>query len=153
LWGPLAPVPRANVRAVGDRAAGLECLPTPGHAVHHTAFFTPDGTCFSGDVTGVRIQPNRYLAAGTPPPHVGPEAYAVAPAAIGRRAPRRLCLAHFGVFDDVDDHLARQRAVLERWSGWVRSGASEAQFVAQATAEQDGLDPETKRALEAAADF
>ncbi len=153
LWGPLAPVPAANVFVVGERAAGLECVPTPGHAAHHTSFFTSDGTCFSGDVTGVRIAPTDYVAAGTPPPDVDLEAYAVSLAAIERRAPRRLCLAHFGIFDDVSDHLVRQRAVLARWSGWVRDGATEPEFIARATAEQEGLEPEAVSALEAAADF
>jgi glyoxylase-like metal-dependent hydrolase (beta-lactamase superfamily II) len=153
LWGTIAPVPASNVRTVGSRAAGLECVPTPGHAIHHTAFFTADGTCFSGDVTGVRIAPTDYVAAGTPPPDVDLEAYALSLDEIERRAPRRLCLAHFGIFEDVATHLDRQRAVLERWSGWVREGATEPEFIARATAEQEGLDPDAVYALEAAADF
>ena len=35
LWGELAPVPEENVRVAGERAAGLDCFPTPGHASHH----------------------------------------------------------------------------------------------------------------------
>jgi hypothetical protein len=49
--------------------------------------------------------------------------------------------------------LARMRAALARWSGWVCDGATEAEFIARATAEQAGLEPEAARALEAAADF
>ena len=153
LWGSLDPVPATNVIAIGKRAAGLECVATPGHAVHHTAFFTAEGTCFSGDVTGVRIAPTDYVAAGTPPPDVDLEAYSVSLEAIADRAPRRLCLAHFGIFADVAEHLDRQRAVLERWSGWVRDGATEPEFIARATAEQEGLEPEAVHALESAADF
>lgn len=153
LWGPLAPVPAANVFTVSGTAAGLACVATPGHAVHHAAFFTRNGTCFSGDVTGIRIVPTDYVAPGTPPPDVDLEAYAMSLGEIERRAPRRLCLSHFGIVDDVPDHLARMRAALARWSGWVREGADEAQFAARATAERAGLEPEALHALEAAADL
>ena len=43
----------------------------------------------------------------TPPPDVDVEAWDATLDEIERRAPERLALIHFGVFDDVDRHLAR----------------------------------------------
>ena len=48
---------------------------------------------------------------------------------IERRAPERLALIHFGVVDDVADHLARMREELRRWVARVEGGATEEEFV------------------------
>ena len=74
--GAIAPVPSANVRIAGDRAAGLAAFPTPGHAVHHVSYLDDAGTCFAGDVAGIRLPPAPYLIPGTPPPDVDLDAYA-----------------------------------------------------------------------------
>jgi glyoxylase-like metal-dependent hydrolase (beta-lactamase superfamily II) len=153
LWGSLTPVPASNLDVVGTHAAGLECFATPGHAVHHTAFMTADGTCFTGDATGVRIAPTPYLAPATPPPDIDLEAYESSLTQIEARHPRRLCLSHFGIVDDPAVHLARMRDSLRRWSGWVRDGATEGEFVAAATAELAGLEASVVTALQAAAPF
>ena len=49
LWGELAPVPEANVHAVGANVLGLECFPAPGHASHHVAYLDAGGTLYAGD--------------------------------------------------------------------------------------------------------
>lgn len=153
LWGSVTPVPARNLDLLGCTAAGLDCFATPGHAVHHTTFMTSDGTCFTGDVTGVRIAPSPYLAPATPPPDIDLEAYESSLTQIEERQPRRLCLSHFGIVDDPALHLARMRENLRRWSGWVRDGATEKEFVAAATAELAGLEPSVVSALRAAAPF
>jgi glyoxylase-like metal-dependent hydrolase (beta-lactamase superfamily II) len=66
VWGPLTPVPSANIRVAEGHAAGLECIATPGHATHHVSFLGADGTCLTGEVTGVRIAPAPYVAPATP---------------------------------------------------------------------------------------
>src|SRR5438034_7222454 len=58
LWGELVPVPEENVEVVGARVLSMEAWPTPGHASHHVTYLAEDGTCFSGDVTGVVIAPS-----------------------------------------------------------------------------------------------
>src|SRR5262249_777427 len=68
LSAELAPVPAANVRIGGEPVLGLECFPTPGHASHHVSYLDRDGTLYSGDAAGVRIQPGRYVLPPTPPP-------------------------------------------------------------------------------------
>jgi glyoxylase-like metal-dependent hydrolase (beta-lactamase superfamily II) len=153
LWGRVTPVPSANVRVLGARAAGLDCFPTPGHASHHASFLSRDGSCFSGDVTGVRIAPAPYVAPATPPPDIDLAAYERSFTSIESRAPQRLCLPHFGIVEDPAGHLRQMREGLWRWAGWVRDGASQAEFVDAATAELAGLAPSVVRALEGAAPF
>jgi glyoxylase-like metal-dependent hydrolase (beta-lactamase superfamily II) len=134
LWGPLEPVPEANVRVVGDRVGDLEAFPTPGHASHHVSYLAPDGSCFTGDAAGVRIPPGRYVAPVTPPPDIDVEAWEATLDAIGARRPERLLLAHYGVADDVDVHLALLREALRTWAARARDG-SEEEFVAAAEAD------------------
>ncbi|HEY2652023.1 MAG TPA: MBL fold metallo-hydrolase [Solirubrobacteraceae bacterium] len=152
LWGPLAPIPAANLRVLGEHAAGLECFATPGHAIHHTSFLDEDGNCYSGDVTGVRIPPSTYVAPGTPPPDIDLDAYRRSLDDILSRRPERLCLSHFGIAEDVPGHIARMREGLALWSGWVRDGATEDEFIEAARAQLADR-PEVLEAIETAAPF
>jgi glyoxylase-like metal-dependent hydrolase (beta-lactamase superfamily II) len=129
LWGELAPVPDANVHVVGDRVLGLECFPAPGHASHHVCYFHADGTLYAGDAAGVRIQPSGHVLPVSPPPDVDVEAWRRTLDEIERRAPERLALIHFGLFDDVEYHLEEMREELDTWVERIRSGASEDEFV------------------------
>jgi glyoxylase-like metal-dependent hydrolase (beta-lactamase superfamily II) len=145
LWGELAPVPEANVHAVGERVVGLECFPSPGHASHHVCYVGRDGTLYAGDAAGVRIQPGRHVLPVSPPPDVDVEAWHRTIDAIEARQPERLALIHFGVADEAGDHLERLRAQLDMWAARVRDGASEDEFVAAAradlAADEDDLEP------------
>jgi glyoxylase-like metal-dependent hydrolase (beta-lactamase superfamily II) len=141
LWGELAPVPRENVRVVGERVAGLECFPSPGHASHHVCYLGADGTLYAGDAAGVRIQPARDVLPPTPPPEVDLEAWAETLDEIERRRPARLALVHFGVAEDPERHLGRLRERLATWAGRVRGGASEQQFIEAALADLDDAEP------------
>lgn len=141
LWGELAPVPRENVHLVGDRVLGLECFRSPGHAGHHVSYLHTNGTLFPGDSLGVRIAPARFILAPTPPPEIDLEAWQVTLAETERRAPARLALTHFGVFEDVEDHIARFRETLHVWAERVAHGMDEETFVAAARAECIASDP------------
>jgi glyoxylase-like metal-dependent hydrolase (beta-lactamase superfamily II) len=129
LWGELAPVPEANVHVAGERVLGLECFPSPGHASHHVCYFDDDGTLYAGDAAGVRIQPSGHVLPVSPPPDVDVEAWRHTLDEISSRAPERLALIHFGLFDDVEYHLEQTRQELDTWVERVRSGASEEEFV------------------------
>ncbi|MBA2476809.1 MAG: MBL fold metallo-hydrolase [Actinobacteria bacterium] len=135
LWGELAPVPQENVRIVGDRAAGLDCFATPGHASHHVSYLDAEGTLFAGDALGVRIQPSRHIMPVSPPPDVDLEAWARTLDEVEQRAPERLAPIHFGTIDDPREHIPRLREALARWAGRVRDGVSEDEFVRTARAE------------------
>ena len=134
LWGPLVPVPEENVRVVGDRVLDLEVFPTPGHASHHVSYLTADGACCTGDAAGVRIPPGSYVAPVAPPPDIDVEAWERTLDAIAERRPKRLLLAHFGVAEDPEFHLAELRAALRTWAERAREG-SEEEFVTAAEAD------------------
>jgi glyoxylase-like metal-dependent hydrolase (beta-lactamase superfamily II) len=135
LWGELVPVPAENIHIAGEDVVGLECFPTPGHASHHISMLHEDGTLYAGDSLGVRIAPSHFVVAPTPPPDIDLEAWEESIAASERRAPARLALTHFGVFDDVSEHLAGLRETLARWADRVAHGMDEATFVAAAQAD------------------
>lgn len=128
LWGELTPVPEANVHVVGDEVLGLACFPTPGHAWHHVSYLHADGTLYSGDVAGCRFAPGSFVLPPLPPPEIDLDAWDASIDEIERRAPERLALIHFGVHDDVRDHLGRLRATLHRWAGWSAEGLDEEAF-------------------------
>jgi glyoxylase-like metal-dependent hydrolase (beta-lactamase superfamily II) len=138
LWGELAPVPASNLRPLGDRVGGLEAFPTPGHARHHVSFVAPDGVCYVGDATGVRIGSSSFLAPASPPPEIDLEAWWATLDELERRAPTRFALSHFGFVQDPAEHLALMRERLGAWAERVRSGASEQEFVEAAEEELRG---------------
>ena len=131
FWGGLVPVPERNIRLAAGDVVGWEAFPAPGHASHHVAYFR-DGVLLAGDVCGVRLQPSDYVLPPTPPPDVDVEAWHVSLDEIERREPECLALIHFGVASDVTGHLARLRAELELWAGWVEGGMPQDEFVRRA---------------------
>ena len=135
LWGELAPVPETNVHVVGADVVGLACFPSPGHASHHVCYVGSDGTLYAGDAAGVRILPGRHVLPVSPPPDVDVEAWHRTIDELERRAPERLALIHFGIVEDVAEHLARLREQLDLWSERVRDGMTQDEFVS--TAQRD----------------
>jgi glyoxylase-like metal-dependent hydrolase (beta-lactamase superfamily II) len=148
LWGELAPVPEANLHVVGDETLGLETFPTPGHASHHVSYLDADGTLYSGDAAGVRILPGSYVMPVSPPPDIDVEQWGRTIDEIERRTPQRLALIHFGVFDDVAEHLGRLRGELARYPEIVGRGADAEQFAREAAAV---IPPEERELYERAA--
>ena len=151
LWGELVPVPEENVRIVGDDVLGLECFPSTGHASHHVSMLHEDGTLYAGDSVGVRVSPGRFVLPPTPPPDIDLEAWEQTIAATERRAPARLALTHFGVFEDVEEHLDRLRETLLRWGERVGHGMDQDTFVAAARADCLASDPDQVDAYDRAA--
>ncbi len=142
LWGELVPIPEANVRIVGDRVVGLACFPSPGHASHHVSMLHDDGTLYAGDSLGVRIAPANFVLAPTPPPDIDLGAWEETIVETVRRAPARIALTHFGVFEDVPEHVSQLRHTLHVWAERVGHGMDEATFVAAARADCLTSDPE-----------
>lgn len=136
LWGELAPVPEENVHPTGDRVLGLDCFPSPGHASHHVCYLDAEGTLLAGDAAGVRIAPADLIWPVAPPPDVDVEAWERTMDEIERRAPDRLALIHFGLFDDVTYHLAELRRELRAWADLIAQGATEEEFVAAAAGDE-----------------
>ncbi len=153
LWGELVPVPAENIRIVGDDVLGLECFPSTGHASHHVSMLHDDGTLYAGDSVGVRITPARFVLAPTPPPDIDLVAWEQTIAATERRAPERLALTHFGVFEDISEHLARLRETLHSWGERVAHGMDEPTFVAAARADCLASDPDEVEAYDRSAPY
>ena len=153
LWGPLVPVPEENVRIVGDRVLDLEVFPTPGHASHHVSYLTADGACCTGDAAGVRIPPGRYVAPVAPPPDIDVEAWERTLDAIAERRPERLLLAHFGVAEDPEFHLAELRTALRTWAERAREGSEEEFVRAAETDVRAAADQATAELFEQAGPF
>jgi glyoxylase-like metal-dependent hydrolase (beta-lactamase superfamily II) len=147
LWGELVPVPEENVHAVGGEVLAFEAWPTPGHASHHVTYLSEDGTCYSGDVTGVVIAPSTLIAPVCPPPDVDLEAWEQSLDSIAERKPERLCLPHFGVVEEPAGHIERTRARLRTWAERVLNGTNQEEFVRAAERElEEAADPETAAA-------
>lgn len=153
LWGELVPVPAENIRIAGDRVVGLECFPSTGHASHHISLLHADGTLYAGDSAGVRIAPAGFVLAPTPPPDIDLEAWEDTIEATERRAPARLALTHFGVFEDVSGHLARLRETLALWGDRVAHGMDQETFVAAGRADCLASDPSEVEAYDRAAPY
>jgi glyoxylase-like metal-dependent hydrolase (beta-lactamase superfamily II) len=132
LWGELAPIPEANVHVVGDETLGFETFPTPGHAWHHVSYLGADGTLYAGDAAGVRIPPATYVRPPTPPPDIDVEQWLLTIDEIERRTPQRLALIHFGVVEDVADHLGALRQELARFAEIVGRDVSAEEFEREA---------------------
>jgi glyoxylase-like metal-dependent hydrolase (beta-lactamase superfamily II) len=150
LWGELAAVPEENIRIVGAEVVGLECFASPGHASHHVCFAHEDGTLYAGDAAGVRIAPSRLVLPPTPPPDVDVVAWYITLDELERRAPRRLALVHFGVFDDIGRHLSSLRDRLGEWEQVVEDGATQDEFVERVYAGLGELDDDDLQAVERA---
>ncbi len=153
LWGELAPIPAANVHVVGDRVVGLECFPTPGHASHHVSYLDAQGTLYAGDAAGVRVGGGAFVMPPCPPPEFDLDAWERTIFEIERRAPDRLAVIHFGVYDDVEAHLAALRETLSRWAQRVEDGMDEQTFVAAARYDVSQTDPELADAYDRAAPY
>jgi glyoxylase-like metal-dependent hydrolase (beta-lactamase superfamily II) len=133
LWGSLVPIPEERVEVTGSRVVDFDCFPGPGHASHHVCYLR-DGILYAGDAAGVRIGSVDRVVVPAPPPDIDVEAWERTIDEIERRGPEQLALIHFGMFGDVDEHLASLRERLRHDSELVAAGATEEEFVAAAHA-------------------
>ncbi len=122
LWGKVRPVPEERIvkLAGGEEveAAGgiLSGHYTPGHAYHHLAFYEADsGTLLAGDVAGIRRPGQSYVMPPTPAPEVDIEAWKGSIETMRAISPKRVCPTHFGMYEDVDRHLAELEQRLQEW--------------------------------------
>jgi glyoxylase-like metal-dependent hydrolase (beta-lactamase superfamily II) len=137
LWGEVVTVPAENVVALsgGERIEGFRVAYTPGHASHHVAYLHEStGDAYVGDVAGVRIPPQEFTVAPTPPPDIDLEAWERSLKTVAEWIPQRLCLTHFGRVDDVDRQLERLRERLRTNAERARPGDRE-RFLAEVEAE------------------
>jgi glyoxylase-like metal-dependent hydrolase (beta-lactamase superfamily II) len=118
LWGEMLPVAADRVRELrgGETLGDFEVAYTPGHASHHVSYLhRPSSVAFTGDVTGVRIDPACMLAP-TPPPDIDLRAWRASLELVEAWRPRSLAVTHFGRYEDVDEHIGALREQLD----WVQ---------------------------------
>jgi glyoxylase-like metal-dependent hydrolase (beta-lactamase superfamily II) len=140
LWGEVAPVPPDCLTALYDgdqvNVAGLAftALETPGHARHHHAFRLED-TAFVGDVAGIRLPGSRLVALPTPPPEFDPAAWRHSLARLSGEKLAAIYPTHFGIVNDVREHLATLEPLLDQAAEFVRerlgAGVQRDQLVAE----------------------
>ena len=102
---------------------------------------------------GVRLAGAGFVLAPTPPPDIDLDAWERTITETELRAPARLALTHFGVFEDVTDHIAGLRGTLQRWGDRVAHGMDEETFVAAARADCRASDPDEVEAYNVAAPY
>lgn len=158
LWKGVTPVPPERLRPIGQEArievAGRRLLAryAPGHASHHVIYLLDGEVLFTGDAAGVRLPGTGFVQPPTPPPDLHLEQWDQSISVMLGLSPKRLALAHFGVYQgDVGAHLEALRQRLRRWGellrAWVQEGLSEeeatARFVAAVREElaAEGSDP------------
>jgi glyoxylase-like metal-dependent hydrolase (beta-lactamase superfamily II) len=150
LFGEMIPVPAENLRILngGERihlgTRQIEVAYTPGHASHHVCYFEQEeGVAFVGDTAGIRISNGPYIMPATPPPDIDLAIWDSSFEAIRKHEPSRMFLTHFGMAENVDEHLALFRARLHQWLGraerCIRTTASDSEamktFIAECLAE------------------
>jgi glyoxylase-like metal-dependent hydrolase (beta-lactamase superfamily II) len=149
LWGEIVPVPEENIRTFsgGEAVDGWRVEATPGHASHHVSYLREDeGWAFVGDVAGVRVVPG-YITPPTPPPDIDLEAWQGSLDRVQAWDPSLLALAHFGAYDDVEDHIARLRGAIVRWGELARLTDAEGFEAALRAGASSAGGPDAQRAL------
>jgi glyoxylase-like metal-dependent hydrolase (beta-lactamase superfamily II) len=143
LFGELAPVPAARLRALGDvgmvdlgDGRRLESRYSPGHAKHHVGLLdSRSGDLYVGDAAGVYIPETGDLRPATPPPDFDLE---LALESIGRFAslgPSRLLFSHYGPVSDVPGMLERSAEEISVWVAETRAARSAGMNLDHAVAE------------------
>ena len=116
-YGPIRPLPAGQVLSSDQlRAPHIECIETPGHAVHHVSFLVDD-LLFAGEVGGVHLPMDEvtvYLRPATPP-RFFLETHLESIDRVLERMPRRICYGHIGLRHDAQEMLKAYRDQLLRW--------------------------------------
>jgi glyoxylase-like metal-dependent hydrolase (beta-lactamase superfamily II) len=130
LWGEFLAVPESSITVPQDEQeidiGGRRFVPinTPGHAEHHYAYLF-EGTCFSGDVGGVRVLPHRYLRVPMPPPELNLEKWRRSLARLRQEAFERIAPTHFGIHPDPEWQLQAVERGIDRTERWMEHAMQE----------------------------
>ncbi len=125
-WGDFQPVPAFKITEVQDGEAisikevEFKALHTPGHADHHCVFFH-EGTCFSGDIGGVRRPGRRYVRLPFVPPETHLGKWRESLKKIQSAGCKVIAITHFGIFEDAPMHLHLARQYLDEVEQWLEA--------------------------------
>jgi glyoxylase-like metal-dependent hydrolase (beta-lactamase superfamily II) len=127
-WGRYLAVPASQVVSLqggetltfGNRS--FEALYTPGHAIHHLAYFERAAkTVYVGDVGGIRVPSMPTVVPVTPPPDYNLEDWLASIETLRALGAERLFRTHYGMGDGVDQQLTSLVAGLHTWTGMVEA--------------------------------
>jgi glyoxylase-like metal-dependent hydrolase (beta-lactamase superfamily II) len=125
LWGQIIPIPAEKVTSVHDNDVfeigelRMEAWNTPGHAWHHHTYVVGD-IAFTGDVAGVRLPHSQWLSVPAPPPEFKLEVWLNSLDRLESAEFKHIYPTHFGLIDDVADHLARLRTEIQVSAEMIR---------------------------------
>lgn len=124
MYGELVPVPQERMYAPDDGETVVSCgrrvvcMHTPGHCLHHIAFYLEDDrSVFTGDVFGMSHAAlvsgtHHGIMPSTSPVQFDPDAMSASIDRIASLAPRRVLLSHFGELREVDEAAADLKRVI-----------------------------------------
>lgn len=124
LWGEFLAVPVEQVHILTDGCQtqigdlDITALDTPGHANHHFAYLV-NGTCFCGDVGGIRIQGVKHIRLPMPPPELNLELWRQSIQKLRKVKFTSIAPTHFGVFDDPVWHLDELERIIDNTDTWI----------------------------------
>ncbi|MFP4642072.1 MAG: MBL fold metallo-hydrolase [Dehalococcoidia bacterium] len=154
MHGEVLPIDMNRVRAVSDgdtidlsSQQTLSFIDTPGHAPHHLCIYeTRNDGLFAGDAVAVYIGEYDILLPFHPPPQFDLELCLSTLQRLERLSARKMYYSHFGVSDQVSEHIGRAREKLMVWDDIARKTAREGAFadlrarlISQASAELDPI--------------
>ncbi len=124
LWGKMKPIPEDQIIVVQHEEElefgniKFKALHTPGHATHHIAW-KMGNVIFTGDVAGVKINGGPAVPP-CPPPDINIRDWEVSLAILKAEKPEYLFLTHFGIINNVNEHLDNLCYMLHDWSKWIK---------------------------------
>ena len=125
-WGEFLPIPAAKLIEVQDGEEididgnQIRALHTPGHADHHIAYLY-EGTCFCGDVGGVRKAGKLYVRLPFVPPETNLPIWSESIKKILATGCASVALTHFGIYGDAQAHLEQALNSLEETEQWLET--------------------------------
>lgn len=123
LWGDMQPIPPERLKTVDHGEVidlgnmQLTAWHTPGHAVHHIVWQLGDAA-FTGDVAGVQIDKG-LVAPPCPPPDIHIEDWQQSLNLIRSLHLQRLYLTHYGIIENITQHLDQLEKRLLAWADWM----------------------------------
>ena len=126
LWGEFLAVPSQQLSVLQDGdvveigGLRLQALDTPGHADHHYVYLL-DGTCFSGDIGGVRLNGVQHLRLPMPPPEFHPGKWRSSLEKLSMLDIHHIAPTHFGIYSDPGWHLAALFQELSTIQVWIEA--------------------------------
>lgn len=123
LWGQMKAIPAELLISVEHEESitigdcTFQSWHTPGHAVHHIAWQLGENL-FSGDVGGVKINGGPVVPP-CPPPDIQVEDWKSSIAIIKGLDIKNMYLTHYGLVENVNEHLEELESRLVKWAEWM----------------------------------